>query len=79
MGQEKIQTANGSGMRINYVGNSSLQTPIHNLYLNNILHVSNTHKNLLFVHRLTIDNPMFIEYHSRYFLVKDQTTRKVPL
>jgi hypothetical protein len=43
-GQEKIQTANWSGMRIIYVGNSPLQTPTCNLHLNNILDVLGTHK-----------------------------------
>jgi hypothetical protein len=28
---------------------------------------------------VTIDNPIFIEYHSCYFLVKDRATRKVLL
>jgi hypothetical protein len=78
-GQEKIQTANGSGMRISYVGNSTLQTPTCNLHLNNILHVPRTQKNLLSVHSLTIDNPIFIKYHSCYFLVKDRAMRKVLL
>jgi hypothetical protein len=79
MGQEKIQTANGSGMRINYVGNSTLQSLGCNIYLNNILHVPCTQNNLLSVYRLSTDNPIFIEYHSRYFLVKDHSTRKVLL
>jgi hypothetical protein len=79
MGPEKIQTANGLCMRINYVSNSTLQTPGHNIYLNNILHVPCTQKNLLSIHRLTTDNPIFIEYHSHYFLVNDRFTRKVLL
>jgi hypothetical protein len=66
-------------MKIIYVGNYTSQTPSHNLDLNNILHVPSTHKNLLSIHRLTTDNPIFIEYHSRYFLVMDQATRKVLL
>jgi hypothetical protein len=66
-------------MRISYIGNSTLQTHERNLHLNNILLVPSTQKNLLSVHRLTTDNPIFIEYHSHYFLVKDHTTRKVLL
>jgi hypothetical protein len=42
--QEKIQTANGSGMWINYVGHSTLHTPYRSLYLNKILHVPSTKK-----------------------------------
>jgi hypothetical protein len=67
-GQEKIQSSNGSGMRISYIGNSTLQTPECNLHLNNVLLVPSTQKNLLSVHRLTNDNPIFIEYHSRYYV-----------
>jgi hypothetical protein len=78
-GQEKIQSANGSGMRISYIDNSTLQIPERNLHLNNVLSVPSTQKNLLSVHRLTTDNPIFIEYHSHYFLVKDRATRKVLL
>jgi hypothetical protein len=36
-------------------------------------------KNILSVHKLTIDNPIFIDYHSRYFLVKDWAMRNVLL
>jgi hypothetical protein len=78
-GQEKIQSANGSGMRISYIDNSTLQIPERNLHLNNVLSIPSTQKNLLSVHRLTTDNPIFIEYHSHYFLVKDRATRKVLL
>jgi hypothetical protein len=76
-GKEKIQTTSGSGMGIDYIGNSILHTPTRDLYLNKVLHVPSTHKNLVSIHRLTTDNPIFIEYHSHYFLVKDQAMRKV--
>jgi hypothetical protein len=78
-GKEKIQTASGTCMGINYIGNSILHTLTHDLYLNKVLYAPTTNKNLISIHRLTADNPIFIEYHSRYFLVKDQTTRKVLL
>jgi hypothetical protein len=78
-GQEKIQSANGLGMRISYTGNSTLQIHERNLHLNNILLVPSTQKNICSVYRLTTNNPIFIEYHSHYFLVKDRATRKVLL
>jgi hypothetical protein len=77
--KEKIQMASGSSMRIDYIGNSILHTPTHDICLNKVLYVPSTHKNLISIHYLTTDNPIFIEYHSRYFLVKDQATRKVLL
>jgi hypothetical protein len=79
MGKEKIQTASGSGMRIDHVGNSTLKPPARDLHLKNVLLVPSTQKHLLCIHRLTTDNPIFIEYHSHYFLVKDRTMRKVLL
>jgi hypothetical protein len=78
-GKEKIQTASGSSMGIDYIGNSILHTPTHDLCLNKVLHIPITQKNLVSIHRLTTDNLIFIEYHSRYFLIKDRVTRKVLL
>jgi hypothetical protein len=69
-GMEKIQTDSGSGMGIDYIGNSILHTPTLDIYLNKVLYVPGTHKNLISIHHLTTDNPIFIEYHSHYFLVK---------
>jgi hypothetical protein len=77
--KEKIQTASGSSMGIDYIGNSILHTPTHDLCLNKVLHIPITQKNLVSIHRLTTDNLIFIEYHSRYFLIKDRVTRKVLL
>ena len=34
-------------------------------------------KNLLSVHRITLDNGVFIEFHPFFFLIKDQATRRV--
>jgi hypothetical protein len=79
MGKEKIQTASGSGMRIDYVGSSTLKSPARDLDLKNVLLVPSTQKSLLSIHRLTTDNPIFIEYHSHYFLDKDRATRKILL
>jgi hypothetical protein len=35
--------------------------------------------NLISVHKFTLDNDMFIEFHSFYFLIKDQKTRELLL
>jgi hypothetical protein len=34
----------------------------------NVLHVPSTHKNLILVHRFTLDNDIFIEFHPYFFL-----------
>jgi hypothetical protein len=78
LGQDQIHTANRIGMTINCVGNSNIPTPC-DLVLNNVLHVPSTQKNLVSVHRFTLDNDTFIEFHPFFFLIKDQKTRKVLL
>jgi hypothetical protein len=45
--------------------------PCRNLVLNIVLHVPAATKNLISVHKFTLDNDMFIEFHPFYFLIKD--------
>jgi hypothetical protein len=78
-GVDQIHTVNGTGMRINHIGQSSIHTPIRNLHLKNILHVPSTKKNLVSVHRLASDNNVFLEFHRDYFLNKDRDTRSTLL
>jgi hypothetical protein len=49
------------------------------LVLDNVLHVLSTHKNLIYVHRFTLDNDTFLEFYPYFFLIKDHKTRKVLL
>lgn len=77
-GNDQVHTASGSGMDINHVGRTIIHTPTHKLYLNNVLHVSDTKKNLISAYRLMLDNHAFIELHPSFFLIKDQAT-KMPL
>jgi hypothetical protein len=69
-GRDHVHTANDTGMKISHIGHSMLHTPSSSLHLNNILHVPHTSKNLLFVHKLTIDNNVFIELHPFLFLLR---------
>jgi hypothetical protein len=62
-GEEQIHTASGGGMKISHVGKSTIYTPYCNLKLLNILHVPQTIKNLVSVHRLALDNNVFLEFH----------------
>jgi hypothetical protein len=64
-------------MNISHIGHSVLCTPHGSFDLNNILHVPNTSKNLLSVHKFTLDNHVFIEFHPFFFLIKDIKTRRV--
>ena len=58
-GADQIHTANGSGMDISYIGNTTLRTPKRDIHLKDILYVPQAKKNLVSVHRLAIDNSAF--------------------
>jgi hypothetical protein len=74
-GNDQVHTANGLGMDITCIGKSIIPTPLCNLALNNVLHIPSTQKNLISVHRFTIDNDTFIEFRPFFFLIKDQKMR----
>lgn len=67
--QDQVHTTNGLGTRISHIDDLVIETN-HNLHLKNILHVSSSSKNLVFVNRLAIDNQVYIEFHP-FFLIKD--------
>jgi hypothetical protein len=73
-GNDRVHTTKGTGMNISHIGHSVLRTPHGSFDLNNILHVPNTSKNLLSVHKFTLDNHVFIEFHPFFFLIKDIKT-----
>jgi hypothetical protein len=68
-------------MVISHVGNASIHTPMHNhdLILKDVLCVPSAHKNLVSVHRLAKDNKAYLEFHPSFFLIKDQTSKRVIL
>jgi hypothetical protein len=70
-GNDQIHAANGAGMEISRIGKSIVPTPSRNLVLNNVLHVPTAHKNLISVHRFTLNKNTFIEFHPYFFLIKD--------
>jgi hypothetical protein len=78
-GHDQIHAANGSSMNIAHICTSIIPTPTRSLALNNVLHIPSTHKNLISIHRFTLDNDTFIEFHPYFFLIKDQKMRKILL
>jgi hypothetical protein len=78
-GTDQIHIANGSGMEITRIGTSLIPTSSCDLVLNKVLHVPSTHKNIISIHRFTLDNDTYIEFHLFLFLIKDQKTRKMLL
>jgi hypothetical protein len=75
-GGEQVHAANGSGMEISHVGHSTLQSPSHKIHLRNILHVPSANKSLVSINRLTRDNNVFVEFHPKHFLIKEQGTKQ---
>jgi histone deacetylase 1/2 len=79
-GTDKVHTANGAGMHISHIGQASVPTYTSTqLRLTNILHVPSLTRDLLSVHKLTLDNNVFCEFHPFDLFVKDQDTRDVLL
>jgi hypothetical protein len=78
-GHDQIPAANGGGMQITHVGHATLHSPSRILSLKNVMHVPNSQRNLVSIHRFTRDNHVFVEYHPHFFLVKDPVMKRVLL
>jgi hypothetical protein len=78
-GSDKIYMANGSGMYIKHIGQSTIHTPLCDLKLNNVLHVPQASKNLASIHRIAFDNNIFFKLHPHVFFIKDRESRKTLL
>jgi hypothetical protein len=64
-------------MPINHVGHSILHIPHDSFHLKNILHVPSSSMNLIYVHKFTLDNDVFLEFHLLLFFYKGSVTRRV--
>lgn len=76
-GGDQIHAANGEGMWISHIGHAVIKTPHRKIYLRKILHVPKASMNLLSVHRIALDNHVFLEFHPFFFLIKDRVTKKI--
>ena len=74
-GRDHVNTANGNSMHISHIGHSVLHTPNSSFNLNHVLHVPHASKNLISVHKLALDNNVFLEFHPFFFLIKDEATK----
>jgi hypothetical protein len=73
-GNDKVHTANGAGMRISHIGQAIVPTHTSKqLHLTNILHIPWVTCDLLFIHKFTLDNNVFCEFHPFDLLVKIRT------
>jgi hypothetical protein len=78
-GNDQIHTASSAGMKISHIGHTIVPTSSRYIRLNNVCHVLDAAKNLVYVHRLSQDNFVFLEFHPDYFLVTDQVTKNTIL
>ena len=69
-GGDQIRTASGSGMNITHIGSSIVKNPMKNLHLKDVLHVPQTSKNLVSVHRFSLDNNVLIEFYPYFFWLR---------
>jgi hypothetical protein len=70
---------NGNGVSIEHIGDTHLSTPITYFLLRNVLHVPLVTKNLLSIHKFTLDTNTFIEFHPWYFFCEGTRSGKVLL
>jgi hypothetical protein len=70
-GHDKVYTANGAGMHISHIGQTSLLNHTSKqLHLTNVLQVPSIALNLLSVCKFTCDNNIFVEFHPSDFLLE---------
>lgn len=76
---DQIRVGNGQGLQISQTVLASIPSESKNFSLQNLLHVPQIQKNLLYLNKVTCDNYVSIEFHPTYFCVKDLKSRKMLL
>ncbi|KAK9051967.1 hypothetical protein SSX86_028595 [Deinandra increscens subsp. villosa] len=74
-GNDSLHVGDGKPLPIFHIGSTKFFSPHKNFTLSNILHVPELQKNLLSVQQFCTDNDVFFEFHSSFFVVKDESTR----
>lgn len=73
--KDSVIIANGIGLPISHLGQSSFSHDGHSFQLNNVLCVSSIHKSLLSIRRFSLDNNCFFELDGFSFRAKDNNTK----
>ncbi|GKD49723.1 probable LRR receptor-like serine/threonine-protein kinase, partial [Tanacetum coccineum] len=73
-GDDALHVGNGKGLPILHIGSSKVYSPQKAFSLKNILYVPEISHNLLSVQIFCHDNDGFFEFHTSYFVVKDEST-----
>lgn len=77
-GNFSVLVGDGNSVAIYNIGNNIMSSHNRSLHLPNILHVLKIPKRLMSVSHLCSHNNVLVEFHSNFFVIKDQTT-KCPL
>lgn len=75
-GPDKVHMCNGIGLSIKHIGDSLFSSPTASFLLHNVHHVHSITKNLLSVHKFTLETKTYIEFHPWHFFVKEQGSGK---
>ncbi|KAF5482597.1 hypothetical protein F2P56_003155 [Juglans regia] len=78
-GSDQVSIGDGSTLPIQHSGSAHLHSPSGKFILHNLLHVPSISRNLLSVRQFCLDNHVYFEFHSHFFLVKDSATQAVRL
>ncbi|RVW64436.1 Retrovirus-related Pol polyprotein from transposon RE1 [Vitis vinifera] len=78
-GTDQVTIGDGNSLPILNTGTKSFFFPSKTFSLNQVLHVPHLSTNLISVSKFCTDNAVFFEFHSSYFFVKDQVTKKILL
>ncbi|KAF7839048.1 Retrovirus-related Pol polyprotein from transposon TNT 1-94 [Senna tora] len=78
-GGEQVHIANGSGLHIQSIGFSELQSSSNSFKLNQILHVPEISKNLISISKFARDNHVYFEFHPDDCFVKSQANNQILL
>ncbi|KAM0012969.1 putative RNA-directed DNA polymerase [Helianthus debilis subsp. tardiflorus] len=73
-GNDSLHVGDGNPLPIFHIGSSKFYSPNKTFNLSNILHVPNLKQNLLSVQQFCLENNVFFEFHSSFFVVKDEST-----
>ncbi|RVW48987.1 Retrovirus-related Pol polyprotein from transposon TNT 1-94 [Vitis vinifera] len=78
-GTDQVTIGDGNSLPILHTGTKTFFFPSKTFSLNQVLHVPHLSTNLINVSKFCTDNDVFFEFHSSYFFVKDQVTKKILL
>ena len=78
-GHDTLHVGNGKGLPILHIGSSQLYSPYKTFHLSQMLHVPEIKQNLLSVQKFFHDNNVYFEFHTSFFVVKDEITHTILL